>query len=62
MEENISGLKVVKALTMQNIKRIHEGNRFDNNISKSFGKSKINIKGNSLELHVTAKDKYLYKL
>ena len=41
------------------LKKIHEGNRFDDNLqSKSFGISKINTKGDSLQPHVIAKDRY----
>lgn len=48
-----------KALILQNVKRIHEGNRFDDNIkSKHFGISKINVKGNWSQPHVIRKDKY----
>ena len=43
-EENVGGLKVEKALTVQNVKRISEGKRFDDNI-QSFGESNINRKG-----------------
>lgn len=39
---------------MQNVKRNHEGNRFDSNIkSKRLGISKINAKGDILQPHVT---------
>ena len=59
MSQKKTGISVEKALISQNVKRIHEGNQFGDNIkSRHFGISNINVKGDSLQHPVIIKDRY----